>query len=722
MLSSWFVNPAFMAGAALIAAPIIIHLLHRLNFRRVSWAAMEFLLDSQRRNRRRIFFEQFLLLLLRCLLILGVVVLLARPLAGERLWSLIAAGQRSEHVIVIDDSFSMGQRLGTTTGFGEGLRMTRLLLTGLADQPGKQFVTILRTSQRNEPEIAGAPLDRPLVDRFGQLSESWEPSDLATPPGDGVAQAASLLAANDASQRSVYLVSDYRAKDWGEEGDLVKSLRKLSENQTELYLLDVASQASPNLTVERLSASLGSAAAELPFDVAVEVHNDGPDAVERVRVHPRLNDSPLPAQTIERIESGQSARVTFPVRANEIGRHRLQVSLEEDALATDNKRWLAFDLEPSIPVLIVAGDARRLGARFLSFALAPGGGVNTGLVATIHGPEFPTGVDLAEFRAVYLVNVPQLDGKASEAIVDFVKDGGGLGIFLGEQISVDSYNAQLAAEGGFLPAALGPVRDVSDENELGVGLAWQSHPVFRVFEGERNPFLDAVRFQRYFTLSDEEAARDEESIVASTSEGDPLVVESTLGRGRVMLFLSTVEPSWNTWARNPSFVVAMLELQRHLATPAIEGPEARVGVPWQVDLDTALYRPAATFTIPSRGDGAARTLEVDAERTGLAATVTLDQTEVAGIYRLTRTRTDGSEEIVAKAINVDPAEGKLAKLTAEARRELLQGIEHHYFLPSDFRADADEGAFEPRDVILLILVLMLFFEQWLAYRLSYHLK
>ena len=46
-LLQYFLNPGFvMAGTALISAPIIIHLINRLRFRRVRFAAMEFLLPA----------------------------------------------------------------------------------------------------------------------------------------------------------------------------------------------------------------------------------------------------------------------------------------------------------------------------------------------------------------------------------------------------------------------------------------------------------------------------------------------------------------------------------------------------------------------------------------------------------------------------------------------------------------------------------------------------
>ena len=62
-----FANPLLLWGLGLVSVPIIIHLLNRRKFQVVKWAAMEFLLQANRRNRRRIRLEHLLVLLLRCL-------------------------------------------------------------------------------------------------------------------------------------------------------------------------------------------------------------------------------------------------------------------------------------------------------------------------------------------------------------------------------------------------------------------------------------------------------------------------------------------------------------------------------------------------------------------------------------------------------------------------------------------------------------------------------
>ena len=46
-MADWFLNPGYLAAAAaLISVPIIIHLINRMRFKRIRWAAMEFLLKA----------------------------------------------------------------------------------------------------------------------------------------------------------------------------------------------------------------------------------------------------------------------------------------------------------------------------------------------------------------------------------------------------------------------------------------------------------------------------------------------------------------------------------------------------------------------------------------------------------------------------------------------------------------------------------------------------
>src|SRR3954454_22956489 len=101
----FFTHPWYMAaGGAAVSLPILIHLINRMRFKRIRWAAMEFLLKSAKRNQRRLIIEQMILLLLRILLVL---------LAGFLVARLLYAGTATKgltHVVILDDTLSMADR------------------------------------------------------------------------------------------------------------------------------------------------------------------------------------------------------------------------------------------------------------------------------------------------------------------------------------------------------------------------------------------------------------------------------------------------------------------------------------------------------------------------------------------------------------------------------------------------------------------------------------
>src|SRR3954468_13882187 len=163
-----FLNPYTMvAGAALVSSPIIIHLINRLRYRRVRWAAMEFLLKSQKRNRRRLIIEQLILLMLRILLVLLVGLLLARFL-----WDALAftRPQNTLHVVVLDDTPSMGDAWRA-----EGVAKSTfdIAKAGIVDEIARgavqartpQALQVIRLSALDAP----FPIDRLNEDSIGEL-------------------------------------------------------------------------------------------------------------------------------------------------------------------------------------------------------------------------------------------------------------------------------------------------------------------------------------------------------------------------------------------------------------------------------------------------------------------------------------------------------------------------------------------------------------------------
>ena len=83
----------------------------------VQWAAMEFLLASYKKHRTWIWLKQLLLLLARMAAVILVVAMLAQPKTRDQ-WLAIFGGRVTHHFVVVDDSYSMSDRVAGASASG----------------------------------------------------------------------------------------------------------------------------------------------------------------------------------------------------------------------------------------------------------------------------------------------------------------------------------------------------------------------------------------------------------------------------------------------------------------------------------------------------------------------------------------------------------------------------------------------------------------------------
>src|SRR5580700_6709004 len=222
-----FLNPwAMAAGTLLISSPIIIHLINRMRYRRVRWAAMEFLLKSQKKNRRRVIIEQIILLLLRILLVLLAGFLLARFIGA-----LAGPQQSTLHVVVLDDTPSMGDfhRDGgrQLDAFTQAKSIIVEKIGQFASQANTpQSLVLLRLSDLENPRRIER-LNSSSVDELRNFLADLEPTPFHVDMVKGLRAAEAEFNNSKEERRLLHIVSDFRDADWT--GAAADSLRQTLE-------------------------------------------------------------------------------------------------------------------------------------------------------------------------------------------------------------------------------------------------------------------------------------------------------------------------------------------------------------------------------------------------------------------------------------------------------------------------------------------------------------
>ena len=215
-MSQFFVTPSlFIAGLIAISAPIIIHLLNRRRFKKIDWAAMDFLLEAQRLNRRRVKLEELILLILRCLALVLIGLLLARPSLNVNLSGVLKAEQ-TERIIVLDDSLSMGSGVIGETPMDRLSSVLEKEINAIVNNNGQDLITIVRTTEPDRFSPNAEVLNEDSIGNLLNNLKNIKPSDKR---GDLIS---ALNHINDSFEskevnfkKVVYLMTDLRSSDWG---------------------------------------------------------------------------------------------------------------------------------------------------------------------------------------------------------------------------------------------------------------------------------------------------------------------------------------------------------------------------------------------------------------------------------------------------------------------------------------------------------------------------
>lgn len=318
LITAWLTNPWMLgAGALAVASPIIIHLLNKRRFKIVTWAAMSFLLEANKKNRRRVQLENLIVLLLRCLAMLLLGLLLARPFLPSGLSDLIQNTQRFERIVVLDDSVSMMAMEPGGTPWQAALEGVNTLARQMADSRTDDSLTLILTSRPESPVMIAESVTAETVDSVLLELEGLRPSDF---PADyrGALRYVDQYLKNAAPglNRMLYVFSDQRGKDWndgslGEDAEAPAGhLRQLSNETAGTYLVDLSIANEQNLAVvavrQERQLVVGSVSR---FEV--DVKNWGGQAVRDVQVEFRIGQGQPLIEKLAELNADETATIVF---------------------------------------------------------------------------------------------------------------------------------------------------------------------------------------------------------------------------------------------------------------------------------------------------------------------------------------------------------------------------------------------------------------------------
>ncbi len=762
-MSAFVHGPLFWGGIGLLSIPIILHIINRRRFRRLDWAAMEFLLEALRRNRRRIRLEHLILLLLRTLLVLLIVAAVARPHLSQGGFGWLSGPFRSEEkVFVIDDSLSMGHREAGQTSLQRAVAAVLQGAERIAADGGGDALTVLRSSSYQAPLFNAVNVD---AERLDNLRRQLDPRSFeSTAVRLDLAAALDDLAASATAQRgrALSIVTDLCRSDWTDgQGRPIEALRRALErvagdadNPTRIVIFDVGSRSRDNLAITDFALDERKAVAGISVDLRIELTNYGRATLRDVGVRLRTAGSVGPGPRTAAVEPGATVTLKVPHVFREPGTHWVEVEIEAelaDGLDADDRRGLVVEVVDSVEVLIIDGEPSGIQFEgetdFLAQALRPAGELSSGYAPTLAvEANLPT-EGLERFGVIFLANLARLPEAFARRLSDYVRGGGGLVIFVGDQVDPNVYERAFGSgstEGpavDLLPANLGELRgDPLRPAHIAPSF---DHDAFRLLAGGGEALFRLVDVIRFRELEPGPSSR----VIASLTDADesPFAVERLVGKGRVVLFAVSADLEWTNWPKNPSYLPVILDLAASMlrirgadwnraAGPPVDVPvdlsrHQREGVLRDPDYPNTAERRLLASTGGSERDGETDEDDEDGEN-GDAVDDTeagdvsfrfrIEDTRRAGIYSLTLKTVDGNDEIRRLAIDADPAESDLTAISAEELTRLYEGIPLEVLRDVEGLAGDDRGHFEIADALLALFLIVLLVEGTLAWWFAHH--
>ena len=226
----------------------------------------------------------------------------------------------------------------------------------------------------------------------------------------------------------------------------------------------VAAFLATSLTTESRAGNKlyqGAWVAGIGGSCSVSLANHGDADVESFELRATVGPAQARPIQVPSIGGRQTVTVPFEVTFPSTGYESLTVAAPPDRLAADDSRFCSVHVASAVRILVVDGepssDPVLDETKLLSTALSPEGRVFSGNSVRVADEfELESGDwGGGDVQVVVLANVYRVSEAAAKRLEAFVRNGGGLLVFAGDQLDAVAYNQILYRDGaGLLPAAL----------------------------------------------------------------------------------------------------------------------------------------------------------------------------------------------------------------------------------------------------------------------------
>lgn len=661
-----FLNPLLLFGLAAAAIPIILHLLNLRKLKTIEFSSLQFLKELQKTKMRRLRIRQLLLLLVRTLIIIALVMAFSRPALRGSFAGTIGTHARTTIVLILDDSPSMSVRDERGVLFAQAKEAAAGIVDLMKEGDEVYLVKLSDVYHREtySPAFAAAPL-KILLD---QLTPTYETASYR----DALGIAAKIVAESKNFNQEVYLITDKQETQFlsSAPGDSTS----LFDSRVKLFLIETGTQQQGNVGLATVEVKTQIITLNKPASLQILARNFSNTAITSGVLSVYLDGARVVQQSLD-IAAGGSEMINASVIPKRRGSLQGYVQIEDDLLELDNKRFFVLNVPTSIKVLLVGATVQDV--RLPLLALTLGGDTSfAGLFTTQQITEAQlSATDIGRFDVLICSNLKDFSPTESERIAQFVKAGGGLMLFPGNETNIANYNETVFARLSIphaLPANATTTNTAGDvQSFLSFDKIDFAHPLFTaLFEQQSGrSSTPSVESPRVYRAVGTTAGVSGHQIIG-LSNGGGFLTEYPAGSGRTLLFSVEAGLGWSDFPVKGLFAPLLHRATVYLAAQGQTAPSFIAGDNIKITARLKGQRNGESYMLTSPGGIEERIAPRFLSTFGLATFESSHAGDV-GIYSLQRISgsqagSSGGQGIIeAIPVNVDPAESDLHRIGEE---------------------------------------------------------
>jgi hypothetical protein len=595
-----FLTPWFLAGAAAVGLPVWLHLLRKHKTTPLPFGSLMFFEKRTQSSIKHRRLRYLVLFAARTLLVLLLVLAFAHPYVRRA----VLGGSRANEIAVVAVDNSMSMRGGTK--LSQAKNQAKSVIDGLR---GGQKAQVMAFGSR--VQVMSEVTDGDARTSYAELSRTVR-----------------SIAASLKLPMALEMFSDLQQSGWPAN---FNDLRLSADVRLNPHGIDAREQ--PNFAVENVVAP------RRVYDgkknrVLVTVAGFGTKKATRT-VSLILNGRVIDSKQAEVPESGR-AGVEFTSLEVPYGRNKGEVKIDSaDTLAADDTFYFSVERADPKKALFIQESAGSRGLLYFRAALDAGG--QSAFEIDPVTVDQSANMNPTRYAFVVLNDIAAVPAPLESALHEYVRGGGSVLITLGVK-SAGRTKVPVTGEA----IAGGKYSGREGERFQTVGTLDASHP--SILKDER---WDDVKF--YHTVR---VTPSSSKIAARLSDQTPLVLDSQIGEGHVVVFASTFDNLENDFPIHASFVPFIERTSRYLGRLDAGPASSMVGT--FAELRDSKEKGAAVDVVDPKGE---RALGLDE-----ATKAQNIQFTMAGFYDIRRP--NGRNELVA--VNADRHESDLTPLTQES--------------------------------------------------------